>query len=52
MHEYQQCKNQAARDKFVQKHSTRFSQFARLPYFDICRMVVVDPMHNLLLGMY
>ncbi|KAF8054713.1 hypothetical protein FPV67DRAFT_564097 [Lyophyllum atratum] len=25
-------------------------QLYRLPYFDICRMVVIDPMHNLLLS--
>ena len=41
----------AARDEFVKLHAARWSEFARLPYFDMVRMVVIDPMHNLLLGM-
>ena len=38
-------------DKFVREHSTRFTQLARLPYFDTIRQVVIDPMHNLALGL-
>ena len=37
-------------DDFVKQYATRWSELARLPYFDICRMIVIDPMHNLLLG--
>ncbi|KAI0351887.1 hypothetical protein OH77DRAFT_1592537 [Trametes cingulata] len=29
---------------------TRWTAFSRLPYFDVTRMMVIDPMHNLLLG--
>jgi hypothetical protein len=40
-----------ARQKaFVKEFATRTCELARLPYFDVCRMIVVDPMHNLLLG--
>jgi hypothetical protein len=33
-------------------HATRSCALALLPYFDLCRMIVVDPMHNLFLGMF
>lgn len=36
--------------KFVQEHSTRWSELMRLPYFDMVRMFIIDPMHNLFLG--
>jgi hypothetical protein len=32
-------------------YGRRWSELERLPYFDITRFVVVDPMHNLLLGL-
>ncbi|KAI9062951.1 hypothetical protein FKP32DRAFT_768228 [Trametes sanguinea] len=32
------------------RHGTRWTAFSKLPYFDIPRMMVIDPMHNLLLG--
>ncbi|VDB94096.1 unnamed protein product [Peniophora sp. CBMAI 1063] len=51
MQEYARCASQTARDEFVKKYATRWSELARLPYFDICRMIVIDPMHNLLLGL-
>ncbi|THH26684.1 hypothetical protein EUX98_g7505 [Antrodiella citrinella] len=35
---------------FVKTHATRYTQLARLPYFDLVRQVVIDPMHNLFLG--
>jgi hypothetical protein len=49
--EYAQCSSQAARDTFVRDFASRWFELARLPYFDVCRMIVIDPMHNLLLGM-
>lgn len=49
-HEYNECESQAARDRFVKDHAARWFELARLPYFDICRMIIIDPMHNLLLG--
>ena len=36
--------------KLVSSNSVRYSALLILPYFDIVRMYVVDPMHNLLLG--
>lgn len=49
---YANCSSQASRDEFVRQHASRWTELAWLPYFDLCRMIVVDPMHNLLLGMY
>jgi hypothetical protein len=47
---YAACTSNSARKSFVKLHATRWSEFFRLPYFDVCRMIVIDPMHNLLLG--
>jgi len=49
---YAKCTTNKERDDFVKKNATRWSEFARLPYFDFCRMIVIDPMHNLILGGY
>lgn len=38
------------REAYVQEFATRWSEFARLPYFNMVQMIVIDPMHNLLLG--
>ena len=32
-------------------HGTRYSVLTELPYVDLIKMAVVDPMHNLFLGM-
>ncbi|KAF7358278.1 hypothetical protein MVEN_00876900 [Mycena venus] len=48
--EYLKCTTKAARDAFVKQYATRWSELHRLPYFDICEMIVIDPMHNLFLG--
>lgn len=48
---YAECKTNAERDEFVKNYATRWTEFARLPYFDLVRMIVIDPMHNLILGM-
>lgn len=37
--------------KFVKKEATQWSELACLPYFDLCCVIVIDPMHNLFLGM-
>lgn len=39
------------RDEWFKTHGTRYTELSRLPYFDPIRCTVVDPMHNLLLGM-
>ena len=38
------------RGEFFTNHGVRWSELARLPYFDIVRQSIIDPMHNLLLG--
>ncbi|KAI0027268.1 hypothetical protein K488DRAFT_74674, partial [Vararia minispora EC-137] len=47
---YAHCSTDRARSDFVREHATRWCELARLPYFDLCTMIVIDPMHNLLLG--
>ncbi|KAG2365895.1 hypothetical protein BDR07DRAFT_1275829, partial [Suillus spraguei] len=33
-----------------EEHGARWTELARLPYFDLVRQTIIDPMHNLLLG--
>ena len=35
----------------IKKNGVRYSELIRLPYFDIIRMSITDPMHNILLGL-
>ncbi|KAJ7573251.1 hypothetical protein C8J56DRAFT_1008382 [Mycena floridula] len=37
--------------KFFSENGVRWSEFARLSYFDLVRNTIVDPMHNMLLGL-
>jgi hypothetical protein len=48
---YRQLPTPNARKNFVKDHATRYTQLARLPYFDLVQQIVVDLMHNLFLGM-
>ncbi|KAI0672452.1 hypothetical protein C8Q78DRAFT_1077971 [Trametes maxima] len=48
---YRSCNTPAEREKFAKQYATRWSELSRLPYFDLCAMVVVNPMHNLFLGL-
>ncbi|KAG2059487.1 hypothetical protein BDR06DRAFT_967985 [Suillus hirtellus] len=36
---------------FVKKHATRYAQLSHLPYFNLVEQIVIDPMHNLYLGL-
>ncbi len=47
---YQACKTPKAREDYARRWATRWSELSRLPYFDMCEMIAVDPMHNLFLG--
>ncbi|EIW75570.1 hypothetical protein CONPUDRAFT_65494, partial [Coniophora puteana RWD-64-598 SS2] len=38
------------REEHFKRHGSRWSEFMRLPYFNLVRQSVIDPMHNLLLG--
>ncbi|KAF9229435.1 hypothetical protein BS17DRAFT_689258, partial [Gyrodon lividus] len=49
--EYRKPANTTACKNFVKEHATWFTQLSRLPYFDLISQIVVDPMHNLFLGM-
>ncbi|KAI0685183.1 hypothetical protein BC835DRAFT_1290874, partial [Cytidiella melzeri] len=49
--EYLRLPTKNAQKQFVKSYSARFTQLSRLPYFDLVRQVVVDPMHNLYLGL-
>ncbi|KIJ13114.1 hypothetical protein PAXINDRAFT_181417 [Paxillus involutus ATCC 200175] len=41
---------EAQRATFFKEHGARWTELARLPYFDLVRQTIIDPMHNLLLG--
>lgn len=48
--QYCGCQTKSTREAFVKTYATRWSELSRLPYFDMVRMIIIDPMHNLLLG--
>ncbi|KAF8839068.1 hypothetical protein BDN67DRAFT_880957, partial [Paxillus ammoniavirescens] len=37
-------------EEYFQKHGVRWTELARLSYFNLVRHTIIDPMHNLLLG--
>ncbi|KAF8576300.1 hypothetical protein K439DRAFT_1367646, partial [Ramaria rubella] len=37
-------------DAYFKEHGTRWFEFTQLPYFDVIQMTIIDPMHNLLMG--
>ena len=47
---YLEASTKSEQTKLVSSNGVRYSALLILPYFDIVRMHVVDPMHNLLLG--
>lgn len=49
--QYTHLESEPAREAFVKANAARWTELARLPYFDIVRQIVIDPMHNLLLGL-
>lgn len=49
---YLRVTQKTARATFITENATRWTQLSRLPYFDLVRQVVIDPMHNLYLGEY
>ena len=49
--EYLSATTKARAANIAQKNGVRFSELLKLPYFDIVRMSVTDPMHTFLLGM-
>ena len=47
--QYLQAATKIAKNNVVTQFGVRYSVLLKLPYFDIIRMHVVDPMHNFLL---
>ena len=48
--EIMQQTTQEDRSRLESSYGARYSELLRLPYFDVVRFTVVDPMHNLFLG--
>lgn len=48
--EHRKCKTAQARKDIEREYGCRYSILLELPYYNVIRMCVVDPMHNLLLG--
>ena len=44
------CRTKASKQKKETKFGCRYSCLLDLPYFDVTRMLCIDPMHNLFLG--
>ena len=49
--EYQSASSLAAAKEIQKRNSVHYSELVRLPYFDMVRMLITDPMHTFLLGM-
>ncbi|KAF8530766.1 hypothetical protein JB92DRAFT_2855993, partial [Gautieria morchelliformis] len=47
---YTSFQNPTAHDKFFKATGMQWSEFVRLPYFDTVRIMIIDPMHNLLIS--
>ena len=48
--QYRNCNTRAAQINIEREFGIRYTVLLELPYFDVPRMCVIDPMHNLLLG--
>ncbi|RDB26670.1 hypothetical protein Hypma_005517 [Hypsizygus marmoreus] len=49
-YEWKSLETESAHAEFFSKYGARWTELARLTYFDLVRYTVVDPMHNFLLG--
>ena len=47
---HKDSKFRAKQKEIEREHGLRYSVLLELPYFDVVRYSVIDPMHNLLLG--
>ncbi|OCB85355.1 hypothetical protein A7U60_g7664 [Sanghuangporus baumii] len=48
--QYRALETDEEKKQFFDTYGVGYTELARLPYFDLVRMTVVDPMHNILLG--
>ncbi|KAJ7444385.1 hypothetical protein B0H11DRAFT_1655154, partial [Mycena galericulata] len=51
MEKYKTAVTDAEAQRYFDQSGLRWTKFLRLPYFDVSRMIVVDCMHNLFLGL-
>ena len=51
MAKYQKATSKHAADSLAKVSGVRYSELSRLPYFDMVENFLVDPMHNLFLGL-
>ncbi|KAJ7600160.1 hypothetical protein C8J56DRAFT_767977 [Mycena floridula] len=49
--EWRDAKSDAVRDQLFEANGIRWSVLWELPYFDLTKMVIIDGMHNLFLGL-
>jgi hypothetical protein len=48
--QYRQLSTPTTHKGFVKENATWYTQLSRLPYFDLVKQIVINPMHNLFLG--
>lgn len=48
--EVSQARNKQEQRSLESSRGCRYSVLLKLPYFDACKMLIVDPMHNVFLG--
>ena len=51
MDKYKKCPSRHAADSVAKVSGVRYSELSRLPYFNIVDNFLIDPMHNLFLGL-
>lgn len=49
--QYRNLTTTNARKNFVKEFATWYTQLSHLPYFNIVEQIIIDPMHNLFLGL-
>ena len=47
---WRRCNSKEEINKYVSSNYVRWTELLRLPYFNLIRHCVIDPMHNLFLG--
>ncbi|KAG1719167.1 uncharacterized protein EDB91DRAFT_1011243, partial [Suillus paluster] len=48
---YRNLPTASARKNFVKDFATRYMQLSQLPYFNLVKQIIINPMHNLFLGL-
>ena len=51
MDAYKKASSKASAQTISQKQGVKYSELSRLPYFDMVQNFLIDPMHNLLMGL-